>query len=212
MVFGAFGIVEPPVHSLGPTGMLQHALAEHADVSGQSIAGESRDQIEARPRPARPRIDGDHQPPDSALAVLLGETGDLGVNRAGDLLGDQPPRVPGEIAEQEGREQREDSEIDQRKLERGGVEKLAERAQPRPRQPAKLENPRKPARPWLASASPARPGRTAHRRGAGWRLHLSRIMYPAPRMVCSSGCAKPLSILERSREMCTSMTLVCGSK
>ena len=42
--------------------------------------------------------------------------------------------------------------------------------------------------------------------------HLSRIMYPAPRMVCSSGCVNPLSILERSREMCTSMTLVCGSK
>ena len=41
---------------------------------------------------------------------------------------------------------------------------------------------------------------------------LSRIMYPAPRTVCSSGWAKPLSIFERSREMCTSITLVCGSK
>ena len=35
---------------------------------------------------------------------------------------------------------------------------------------------------------------------------------PAPRIVCSKGRSKPLSILERSREMCTSMTLVCGSK
>ena len=40
----------------------------------------------------------------------------------------------------------------------------------------------------------------------------SRIMYPAPRIVCSKGRSKPLSILERSREMCTSMTLVWGSK
>ena len=40
----------------------------------------------------------------------------------------------------------------------------------------------------------------------------SRIMYPAPRIVCSKGRSKPLSILERSREICTSMTLVCGSK
>ncbi len=40
----------------------------------------------------------------------------------------------------------------------------------------------------------------------------SRIIYPAPRTVCRSGWAKPLSILERSREMCTSITLVCGSK
>jgi len=35
---------------------------------------------------------------------------------------------------------------------------------------------------------------------------------PAPRTVCSSGWAKPLSILERSRDICTSMTFVCGSK
>jgi hypothetical protein len=40
----------------------------------------------------------------------------------------------------------------------------------------------------------------------------SRIIYPAPRIVCSKGRSKPLSILERSREMCTSMTLVWGSK
>jgi hypothetical protein len=46
----------------------------------------------------------------------------------------------------------------------------------------------------------------------GTYLIPSRIIYPAPRMVCSKGRSKPLSILERSREMCTSMTLVWGSK
>ena len=118
--------------------------------------------------------------------VLLGQPGDLGVDRLGDLLGDQPARVPGEIAEQEGRKQREHREIDQRQLERGGADSLPS-----------------------AVIQAARHGRFS-RRSADHLL--SRIMYPAPRTVCSSGCAKPLSIFERSREMCTSMTLVCGSK
>ena len=45
------------------------------------------------------------------------------------------------------------------------------------------------------------------------RAHLFwRITNPAPRTVCSKSCAKPLSTFDRKREMCTSMTLVCGSK
>ena len=40
----------------------------------------------------------------------------------------------------------------------------------------------------------------------------SRIMYPAPRTVCSNGLSKPLSILPRRRDTWTSITLVCGSK
>ena len=121
--------------------MLQHALAQQADIAGKPVAGERGDEIEARSRPPRPRIDDEHQPPDAALVVLLGQAGDLGVDRAGDLLGDQAPRVPGEIAEQEGRKQREDREIDQRQLERGGVEQLAERVMPRPRQPSQRDEP-----------------------------------------------------------------------
>jgi hypothetical protein len=78
------------------------------------------------------RVDDEHETLDAALIVLLGKAGDLGIDRARDLLGDQPPRVPGEIAEQAGGEHREHGEIDQRQLERGGVEQLAERVQPRP--------------------------------------------------------------------------------
>ena len=40
----------------------------------------------------------------------------------------------------------------------------------------------------------------------------SRKLYPAPRTVCSRGLSKSLSIAWRRRLMCTSMTLVCGSK
>jgi hypothetical protein len=39
-----------------------------------------------------------------------------------------------------------------------------------------------------------------------------RITKPAPRTVCSKSFAKPLSIFDRRREMCRSMTLICGSK
>ena len=39
-----------------------------------------------------------------ALSILFGETGDLGIDRIGDLLGDQPARVECEIAEQKCRE------------------------------------------------------------------------------------------------------------
>ena len=48
----------------------------------------------------------------------------------------------------------------------------------------------------------------ADRDGPGY----SRIMYPAPLMVCSSGVLKPRSILDLRRDIWTSMTLVCGSK
>ena len=40
----------------------------------------------------------------------------------------------------------------------------------------------------------------------------SRIMYPAPRTVLSSGASKSRSILARRRDTWTSITLVCGSK
>ena len=50
-------------------------------------------------------------------------------------------------------------------------------------------------------------------RGAGECAYLCwRITKPAPRTVCSKSCVKPLSIFDRRREICTSMTLVCGSK
>ena len=132
VMLGAFRIVEAAIDRLGPAGVLEHALAEQADIAGEPVAAERGDEIEARSRPARARVDDEDQPPDAALVVLLGQAGDFGVDRASNLLGDQTPRVPGEIAEQERRKQREHGEIDQRQLERGGVGELAERAQARP--------------------------------------------------------------------------------
>ena len=104
----------------------------------------------------------------------------------GDLLGDEPARIPGEICQQERREQRENCQIDQRQLERGRAEKLAER------------------RHATHAVVTAACGTTTsfavadHIAGAAHRVQ-QRL-------------GKALSIFERNREMCTSMTLVCGSK
>ena len=39
VMLGAFGIVEAAIDRFGPAGMLEHALAEQADVAGKPVAG-----------------------------------------------------------------------------------------------------------------------------------------------------------------------------
>ena len=73
VMLGAFGIVEPAIDRFGPADVLQHALAQQADIAGEPVAAERRDEIEARSRPPRPRVDDEHQAPDAALVVLLGQ-------------------------------------------------------------------------------------------------------------------------------------------
>ena len=73
VMLGAFGIVEAAIDRFGPAGVLEHALAEQADVAGKPVAGERGDEIEARSRPARARVDDEDEPPDAALGVLLGQ-------------------------------------------------------------------------------------------------------------------------------------------
>ena len=129
VMLGAFGIVEPAIDRFGPAGCSSTPSPSRPTLPASPSPLNVGNEIEARARPARARIDDEDEPPDAALGVLLGQAGDFRVDRASDLLGDQPPRVPGEIAEQKRREQREHGEIDQRQLERGGVGELAERAQ-----------------------------------------------------------------------------------
>src|SRR5215471_7092685 len=188
MMLGAVGVVEPPIGGFRPAGCFENAGGERSDVTRQSFPRARGDEVKARAGPTRPRIDDEHEPADAALAILFGQAGYLRIDRLRDLLGDQPPRVPGEISEQESGKQRKHGEIHQRQLERRRAQKLAERRHPSP-------------------------PHVALRAAGNDRRHLlSRIIYPAPRTVCSKAWVKPLSIFERSREMCTSMTLVCGSK
>ena len=125
--FRGLGFVEPVIGGLGPARIVEDAGLQRGDVSGQRLAGIGGDEIKARARAARTRIDHDHQAPDAAEPVLLRQAGDLGIDRLVDLFGDQAAGVEGEIAEQKRREQRKHGQIDQRQLERGGAEEFTER-------------------------------------------------------------------------------------
>jgi hypothetical protein len=59
---------------------------------------------------------------------LLGQALDLGIDRLGDLLGDEPARVPEEIAEQERRKKRKHRQIDECQLECRRAQQLAKRS------------------------------------------------------------------------------------
>ena len=124
----AFRRFEPAIIGFEPARMVEHAGLERADIAGEPLARRRRHQIKARSRTPRTQIDDDHQPPDAALGILLGQPVDLAVDGRGDLLGDQTPRIEREIAEQRRREQNEDREIDQRQLERRGADEFAERS------------------------------------------------------------------------------------
>ena len=58
---------------------------------------------------------------------MLRQACDLGIDRVGNLLGDQTACVESKIAEQKRCKQREHGQIDQRQLERGRAKKLTER-------------------------------------------------------------------------------------
>ena len=126
-MFGGFRLLEAAVDGLHPTRLVEHAGRERADVAGQSLPARCGHEVKARPRPARSRFDHEHQPPNSALVVLLRQAGDLGVDRAGDFLGDEAARVEREIAEQERREQGEHQQIDERQSKRRRAKQLSER-------------------------------------------------------------------------------------
>ena len=122
VVLGQFRLLEAPIGGLDPALGLQDAGLERADIAGKPLPGRGGDEIEARAGPARADIDDDDEPPDAGLVVLVGQRRDLGVDGADDLLVDETAGIEGEIADQEGREQREHHEIDERQLERRRAE------------------------------------------------------------------------------------------
>ena len=67
-------------------------------------------------------VDHHNKTADAALLILLRQPGYFGIDCRGDLFGEKPPRIPGEVAEQEGRKQRKDRQIDKRQLERRRAE------------------------------------------------------------------------------------------
>ena len=97
VVLCAVGIIQTPIGGFRPTGAFEDAGRKRSDVARQPLARARGHEVKARARPTRSRIDNENEAADATLAVLLSQAGDLGIDRLRNLLGDQPPRVPGEI-------------------------------------------------------------------------------------------------------------------
>src|SRR5262249_39410558 len=111
VVLCAIGIVQAPIGGFRPAGGFENPGRKRSDVARQPLARARGHEVKARSRPTRSRVDDENEAADTALAVLLSQAGDFGIDRLRDLLGDQPPRVPSKIGEQESGKQREYCEI-----------------------------------------------------------------------------------------------------
>src|SRR5262245_38259538 len=127
MVLGLLQVLELAIGRLGPAGALEYTGGQRADVAGKPLACGRREQIEIGIRAARTRIECKDQTAYAANIIFVLQRDDLGIDRLGDLLVDQPPRVPRKIDEHDRGKQHEDGQIDKRQLESGRAEELSER-------------------------------------------------------------------------------------
>ena len=88
--------------------------------------GRGGHEIKIGARPQRAVLDRKDQAAQAAAVVDVADLAGFRIHRGRDLFGDQPARVPGEIAEQRGGEQRKQKQIDQRQPERRGSDQLTE--------------------------------------------------------------------------------------
>ncbi len=152
-------VIEPAVDRLGPTAPVEHARRKRVDISGERLAGRRGHQIEARARAQRAVLKRQDQLAQPADRVLLGQPGDFGVDRLGDLFGDEALGVEREIGEQGGGIEGENDEIDQRQPERRRADKLTERRHGsciRRRAQYAAAAARSPCRSWSATGRYAR--------------------------------------------------------
>ena len=119
--------LQPLVERLGPAGTIHHARRERGDISRNALPLRCGDEIKIGARPQCPAFHRGHKAAQTSARILLVEFAQFGINGVGDLLGDHAPRVPGEVAQQRCREQREQEQIDQRQPERRRADQLAER-------------------------------------------------------------------------------------
>ena len=87
-MIGRIGLVQSPIGSFCPAGVVERARRKGGDSAGKCFSGEGCNEVKARSWPSRPRINNGNQPPYAAQALLLGQPGDFGIDRVGDLFGD----------------------------------------------------------------------------------------------------------------------------
>ncbi|MHC2321354.1 hypothetical protein ACVIHC_008400 [Bradyrhizobium diazoefficiens] len=111
-VIALVGVLDPPIGRLGPAARCHHARRQRADIAGHRLPRRRRHEVKIGTRPQRPILDRAHEADEAAAAVDLVDLRGLGIHRLRDFLGDEPPRIPGEIGEQRGCENREQKQVD----------------------------------------------------------------------------------------------------
>ena len=125
-MIGGILLVKPPIGGLRPARCRHYARRQRADVAGDRLPRRVGHEVEIGARAQRPAFDRDEQPVQSAAPEDIADLADFRVHRGGDLFGDQPAGIPGEIAEQRSGKQREQEQIGQRQPERRGADQLTE--------------------------------------------------------------------------------------
>ena len=99
-MLGSLLLVETAVDGFRPAGLVEHAGRERPDIPGERLPGRRGHQIEAGAGAQRAVFDDQDELAQPADCVLLGQAGDFGIDRLGDLLGDQASGIEREIGEQ----------------------------------------------------------------------------------------------------------------
>ena len=158
-MIGGVLLVKPPVGGFGPARFRHHARCQRADIAGERLSRRRGHKVEIGARPQRAVLERENQSAQSAPPEDLADLAGFRVHRGSDLLGNQPARVPGEIAKQRRGEQRKQKQIYQRQPERRGSDQLTEcrhgSCTPR-RESYEAAAARSPCRSWSAAAKYAR--------------------------------------------------------
>jgi hypothetical protein len=125
-MIGAVLLVQPPIGGFRPSGGRHDARRERADIAADSPPLRRGHEVKIGAGTQRPVLDRADQPEQAASPIDVADFADFRVHRGGDLLGDQPARIPGEIAQQRGGKQRKQKQIDQRQAKRRGADQFTE--------------------------------------------------------------------------------------
>jgi len=110
------------IFDLALAGAVERAGRDRLDIAGDALAHRRGDEIERGTGRPRTTIDDVDDTADAALALLLGQALNLGIDGRADLVVEQALSVPGDVTQHEGGEKREDDEIGRRQLEGGRAE------------------------------------------------------------------------------------------
>jgi hypothetical protein len=95
-----------------------------SDIAGDRFPGRGGDEVKTGAGPAGPLLDDVDKAAYAALRILLGKSGNIGVDGLRDLLVDQVLHVPTDSAEDKPGADRGNHQIGERYLEHRGAKEL----------------------------------------------------------------------------------------